>query len=137
VLKTHELFETGSAASATTTDTTSGVGGSPTAGGAKSTAAGLSKHYARAKFHVLLTSFEIAAKEAPLLKKFAWESLVVDEAHRLKSGARGQLFQATHGLETRHRLLLTGTPLQNTLEELFHLLFFLEPAKVPFKTCII
>jgi SNF2 family DNA or RNA helicase len=53
----------------------------------------------------------------------------VDEAHRLKSGAQGLLFQALHNLDTNHRLLLTGTPLQNTLEELFSLLFFLEPAK--------
>merc|ERR1711998_603788 len=80
-------------------------------------------------FHVMLTSYEIASKESHLLRQFNWESMIVDEAHRLKAGARGQVFQALHTLRTRHRCLLTGTPLQNTLDELFHLLFFLEPQK--------
>lgn len=52
----------------------------------------------------------------------------VDEGHRLRS-KEGRLFSALAGMRARHRTLLTGTPLQNRLEELFMLLHFLEPKK--------
>ena len=78
-----------------------------------------------------------------VLQKFAWETLVVDEAHRLKNN-NSRLFQVLKEYDTHHkcarqlslvskstlthfRLLLTGTPLQNNLQELFHLLNFLQP----------
>ena len=46
------------------------------------------------KFHVLLTSYEIASMESSTLKQLKWEGMIVDEAHRLKAGTRGKLFQA-------------------------------------------
>ncbi|CAN0533724.1 unnamed protein product, partial [Ectocarpus sp. 12 AP-2014] len=64
-----------------------------------------------------------------ILKAIKWELLVVDEAHRLKAGATSKVCQLTASLDTRHRLLLTGTPLQNTVDELFNLLQFIEPHK--------
>ena len=54
--------------------------------------------------------------------------LVVDEAHRLKSGDKTQLFKALQNISARFKLLLTGTPVQNSLSELLNLLKFLDPA---------
>jgi SNF2 family DNA or RNA helicase len=82
------------------------------------------------KFHVLVTSFELASKDAYFLRKVAWEAVVVDEGHRLKSGATGKLYGTlTRELRIAHRVLLTGTPLQNNTQELWALLHFLDPVK--------
>lgn len=81
------------------------------------------------RFHVLITSFEFASKDAYFFKKLQWEAVVVDEGHRLKGGATGKLYSALKEFRVGHRLLLTGTPLQNSIEELFNLLHFLEPEK--------
>jgi len=80
------------------------------------------------KFHVLLTSYELVSIDAPLLGSIEWAVLVVDEAHRLKSN-QSKFFRLLAGYNIRNKLLLTGTPLQNNLEELFHLLNFLTPEK--------
>ncbi|XP_050544780.1 chromodomain-helicase-DNA-binding protein Mi-2 homolog isoform X2 [Daktulosphaira vitifoliae] len=80
------------------------------------------------KFHVLLTSYELISIDAPLLGSIDWAVLVVDEAHRLKSN-QSKFFRLLAGYNIRNKLLLTGTPLQNNLEELFHLLNFLTPEK--------
>jgi len=55
-----------------------------------------------------------------------WEALIIDEGHRLKCKT-SKLFEALQTLRTSFRLLLTGTPLQNNLEELWTLLHFLQP----------
>ena len=55
-----------------------------------------------------------------------WDVLVVDEAHRLKSN-NSKFFRTLFDYSIKFKLLLTGTPLQNNLEELFHLLNFLSP----------
>jgi len=54
--------------------------------------------------------------------------LVVDEAHRLKN-AQSKFFKILSAYSINYKLLLTGTPLQNNLEELFYLLNFLSPGK--------
>ncbi len=78
------------------------------------------------KLHVLISSYEIVLADQAVLKKVDWEALVVDEGHRLKSKS-SKLFEALQGFRTNFRLLLTGTPLQNNLEELWTLLHFLQP----------
>ncbi|XP_043270703.1 chromodomain-helicase-DNA-binding protein Mi-2 homolog isoform X3 [Venturia canescens] len=76
------------------------------------------------KFNVLLTSYELVSIDSACLGSIDWAVLVVDEAHRLKSN-QSKFFRLLASYNIAYKLLLTGTPLQNNLEELFHLLNFL------------
>jgi SNF2 family DNA or RNA helicase len=76
------------------------------------------------KFHVLLTSYEFISVDATILQSINWSVLIVDEAHRLKNN-QSKFFRVLSQYNINYKLLLTGTPLQNNLEELFHLLNFL------------
>ncbi|XP_053675987.1 chromodomain-helicase-DNA-binding protein Mi-2 homolog [Anopheles nili] len=80
------------------------------------------------KFNVLLTSYELISIDAACLGSIDWSVLVVDEAHRLKSN-QSKFFKVLNAYNIAYKLLLTGTPLQNNLEELFHLLNFLNKNK--------
>ncbi|GMI09136.1 hypothetical protein TrVE_jg12629 [Triparma verrucosa] len=75
---------------------------------------------------VVVTTYEVCNTEKKALSKFAWHYLIIDEAHRLKNEA-SMFSQTIRSYETRYRLLLTGTPLQNNLHELWALLNFLVP----------
>lgn len=78
------------------------------------------------KFDVCVTSYEMVLREKSHLKKFAWEYIIVDEAHRIKN-EESALAQIIRLFNSRNRLLITGTPLQNNLHELWALLNFLLP----------
>lgn len=84
----------------------------------------------RVLFDVLVTSFELAMVDNSVLQKIKWSSIIVDEGHRIKN-FRSKLGTLLKQQATDFRLLLTGTPLQNTLAELFALLHFLDPSEVP------
>ncbi|XP_055465295.1 chromodomain-helicase-DNA-binding protein 4 isoform X2 [Psammomys obesus] len=86
------------------------------------------KKEASVKFHVLLTSYELITIDMAILGSIDWACLIVDEAHRLKNN-QSKFFRVLNGYSLQHKLLLTGTPLQNNLEELFHLLNFLTPER--------
>lgn len=86
----------------------------------------LKKRVLNGKFEIVLTTYELAQREKTRLMRISWEVLVMDEAHRLKN-TQSMAFRGMHGLDTRHRLLITGTPLQNNLKELWSLLHFLVP----------
>ncbi|XP_035277458.1 chromodomain-helicase-DNA-binding protein 4 isoform X1 [Anguilla anguilla] len=86
------------------------------------------KKEASVKFHVLLTSYELITIDMAILGSIQWACLVVDEAHRLKNN-QSKFFRVLNNYPLQHKLLLTGTPLQNNLEELFHLLNFLTPER--------
>lgn len=88
---------------------------------------GESKHD-RIKFDVLLTSYEMINLDTSSLKPIKWECMIVDEGHRLKN-KDSKLFMSLTQYTTRHRVLLTGTPLQNNLDELFMLMHFLDSGK--------
>jgi chromodomain-helicase-DNA-binding protein 7 len=60
------------------------------------------------------------------LSKINWKALIIDEAHRLKN-KRSKLLERLKLFKTDHRIILTGTPLQNNTEELWTLLNFIEP----------
>lgn len=82
----------------------------------------------RIKFDVLLTSYEMINLDTATLKQIKWECMIVDEGHRLKN-KDSKLFQTLKQYTTNHRVLLTGTPLQNNLDELFMLMHFLDAGK--------
>ena len=77
-------------------------------------------------FDVCITSYEMILREKSHLKKFAWEYIIIDEAHRIKN-EESSLAQMVRMFNSRSRLLITGTPLQNNLHELWALLNFLLP----------
>ena len=78
------------------------------------------------QWDVCVTTYEVCNTERRTFEKFPWRYLVIDEAHRLKNEA--SMFSKTvRGFNTAFRLLLTGTPLQNNLHELWALLNFLLP----------
>uniref|UniRef100_A0A8C2E4L5 Proliferation-associated SNF2-like protein n=1 Tax=Cyprinus carpio TaxID=7962 RepID=A0A8C2E4L5_CYPCA len=72
---------------------------------------------------VVVTSFEIAMRDRKLLQRFHWNYMIVDEGHRIKN-LNCRLVQELKMLMTDNKLLLTGTPLQNNLSELWSLLTF-------------
>ncbi|XP_061546171.1 lymphoid-specific helicase [Phycodurus eques] len=77
-------------------------------------------------FPVVVTSFEIAMIDRKFLQRCQWKYLIVDEGHRIKN-LNCRLVQELKLLPTDNKLLLTGTPLQNNLAELWSLLNFLLP----------
>uniref|UniRef100_A0A672MAE3 Chromodomain-helicase-DNA-binding protein 2-like n=1 Tax=Sinocyclocheilus grahami TaxID=75366 RepID=A0A672MAE3_SINGR len=82
----------------------------------------------RIKFNALLTTYEILLKDKGVLGNINWAFLGVDEAHRLKNDD-SLLYKTLIDFRSNHRLLITGTPLQNSLKELWSLLHFLMPDK--------
>ncbi|OMJ71857.1 hypothetical protein SteCoe_29829 [Stentor coeruleus] len=77
-------------------------------------------------YKALLTTYETVLMEKGLLKTVKWNYLIIDEAHRIKN-EKSVLSQVVRLFTARHRLLITGTPLQNNLQELWALLNFLMP----------
>jgi SNF2 family DNA or RNA helicase len=75
---------------------------------------------------VCITSYEMCIIEKASLKKLSWAYMVIDEAHRIKN-ENSLLSQIVRIIDCRNRLLITGTPLQNDLHELWALLNFLLP----------
>lgn len=78
------------------------------------------------KWNVCITSYQLALSDQVILKRRPWHYLVLDEAHNIKN-YKSQRWQALLSFKSQARLLLTGTPLQNNLAELWSLLFFLAP----------
>ncbi|XP_055634579.1 chromodomain-helicase-DNA-binding protein 1 isoform X2 [Toxorhynchites rutilus septentrionalis] len=78
------------------------------------------------KFNAILTTYEILLKDKTFLGSISWAALLVDEAHRLKNDD-SLLYKALEEFDTNYRLLITGTPLQNSLKELWALLHFIMP----------
>lgn len=78
------------------------------------------------KYDIIVTSYEVVNKERAALRKFHWNFLIIDEAHKIKN-ENSILAQNVRLYKAGFRLLLTGTPLQNNLHELWALLNFLFP----------
>ncbi|RYP06742.1 hypothetical protein DL765_009371 [Monosporascus sp. GIB2] len=88
------------------------------------------KHYRKGRpterFPVVCTSYEMVLRDRSALSKIDWAFIVVDEGHRMKN-ADAKLFRELQQFKSATRLLITGTPLQNNLKELWSLLHFLMP----------
>jgi SNF2 family DNA or RNA helicase len=78
------------------------------------------------KWEVLVTTYEMVLAEKGALKKINWKYIIIDEAHRIKND-ESKLSVVVRTLKSENRLLITGTPLQNNLKELWALLNFLVP----------
>ncbi|PHH73771.1 hypothetical protein CDD82_5272 [Ophiocordyceps australis] len=81
------------------------------------------------KFNVLVTSYEFILQDTSFLHSIKWQTLAVDEAHRLKN-RESQLYTRLLAFGVPCKVLITGTPIQNNLAELAALLDFLNPGKV-------
>eukprot|EP00477_Mikrocytos_mackini_P001688 GAHX01001826.1.p1 GENE.GAHX01001826.1~~GAHX01001826.1.p1 ORF type:complete len:971 (-),score=200.63 GAHX01001826.1:269-3181(-) len=78
------------------------------------------------KFHVMISSYSMFIQDYRYLKKFAWQFIVLDEAQAVKSS--GSLrWQLVVNLNCKNKLLLTGTPIQNNMNELWALLHIIMP----------
>ncbi|ROW16601.1 hypothetical protein VPNG_01440 [Cytospora leucostoma] len=78
------------------------------------------------RFPVVCTSYEMVIQDSAHLSRINWEFIIIDEGHRLKN-AESRLFQEICKFRSATRFLITGTPLQNNLKELWSLLHFLMP----------
>ncbi|KAJ7857605.1 SNF2-family ATP dependent chromatin remodeling factor snf21 [Mycena leptocephala] len=78
-------------------------------------------------FEVLLTTYEYIIKDRPILSKIKWLHMIIDEGHRMKNTQSKLNVTLTTYYHSRYRLLLSGTPLQNNLTELWSLLNFVLP----------
>ncbi|RDW78780.1 putative RSC complex subunit (Sth1) [Aspergillus mulundensis] len=78
-------------------------------------------------FQVLLTTYEYIIKDRPILSKIKWTHMIVDEGHRMKNTQSKLSSTLSQYYTSRYRLILTGTPLQNNLPELWALLNFVLP----------
>ncbi|XP_064643787.1 lymphocyte-specific helicase-like [Lineus longissimus] len=77
-------------------------------------------------YPVVVTSYEVTMNDRKHMGNFPWKYLIIDEGHRIKN-FQCKLIKELKMYKTTHRLLLTGTPLQNNLAELWSLLNFLLP----------
>lgn len=77
-------------------------------------------------WNVCITSYQLVLQDQQVFRRRRWHYMVLDEAHNIKN-FKSQRWQTLLGFNTHSRLLLTGTPLQNNLTELWSLLYFLAP----------
>ncbi|KAM0681551.1 chromatin remodeling complex Adenosinetriphosphatase [Glugoides intestinalis] len=78
------------------------------------------------KYDAVLTTYEMCLYAKLYFKEVNWSYIIIDEAHRLKN-ENSQLSKILRLFKFKHRLLLTGTPLQNNIHELWALLNFIVP----------
>lgn len=79
-------------------------------------------------FHVLITTYEFVVRDQNVLSRYRWKYIVIDEGHRMKNANSKLAVTLGSKYKSRNRLLLTGTPLQNNLTELWALLNFILPS---------
>ncbi|KAI8575947.1 hypothetical protein K450DRAFT_259099 [Umbelopsis ramanniana AG] len=79
-----------------------------------------------APFHVVITSYQLVVTDVQYFQRVKWQYMVLDEAQAIKSSASAR-WKILLGFHCRNRLLLTGTPIQNSMQELWALLHFIMP----------
>lgn len=75
---------------------------------------------------IVITSYDVCRNDVDILEKYTWNYVVLDEGHLIKN-AKAKISMAVKRLESNHRLILTGTPIQNNVLELWSLFDFLMP----------
>ncbi|KAI8813271.1 SNF2 family N-terminal domain-containing protein [Cladochytrium replicatum] len=80
-----------------------------------------------APFHVLITSYQLVVSDEKYFSRIRWQYMILDEAQAIKSSTSAR-WKTLLGFNCRNRLLLTGTPIQNTMQELWALLHFIMPS---------
>lgn len=83
-------------------------------------------HTQQAAFHVVVTSYQIVVSDLKYLNRVSWQYMILDEAQAIKSSA-SMRWKLLLGFSCRNRLLLSGTPIQNSMAELWALLHFIMP----------
>lgn len=78
------------------------------------------------KHNVIITSYQVAVSDESIIGKIKWQYMILDEAQAIKS-INSQRWKILLGFKSRNRLLLTGTPVQNNMQELWSLLHFIMP----------
>ncbi|ODV61341.1 chromatin-remodeling ATPase INO80 ASCRUDRAFT_34195, partial [Ascoidea rubescens DSM 1968] len=78
-------------------------------------------------FHVLITSYQLVVGDAQYFQRIKWQYMILDEAQAIKS-SQSSRWKVLLGFQCRNRLLLTGTPIQNSMQELWALLHFIMPS---------
>ena len=79
-----------------------------------------------APFHVVITSYQLVVQDSQYFKNVRWQYMILDEAQAIKS-SQSSRWKNLLAFKCRNRLLLTGTPIQNTMQELWALLHFIMP----------
>uniref|UniRef100_A0A915JFB2 Uncharacterized protein n=1 Tax=Romanomermis culicivorax TaxID=13658 RepID=A0A915JFB2_ROMCU len=91
------------------------------------------KESKKLEWNIILTTYEMPLRDTSFFKYIPWNCCVVDEGHRLKN-AQSLLHNVLKELKIDYYLLLTGTPVQNDLEELYSLLSFTDLNKFSAET---
>lgn len=85
------------------------------------------KYNRDSQFHVLVTSYQMVVADASYFQKMKWQYMILDEAQAIKSSTSSR-WKSLLSFQCRNRLLLTGTPIQNSMQELWALLHFIMPS---------
>ncbi|KAF7784425.1 hypothetical protein Agabi119p4_590 [Agaricus bisporus var. burnettii] len=80
-----------------------------------------------APFHVLITSYQLVTQDQQYFQRVKWQYMILDEAQNIKNSSSVR-WKTLLGFHCRNRLLLTGTPIQNSMQELWALLHFIMPS---------
>ncbi|VBB75495.1 Putative DNA helicase ino-80 [Podospora comata] len=80
-----------------------------------------------AAFHVMITSYQLVVSDVAYFQKMKWQYMILDEAQAIKSSSSSR-WKCLLSFHCRNRLLLTGTPIQNNMQELWALLHFIMPS---------
>lgn len=83
-------------------------------------------HKKEASFHVVITSYQLIVADHKYFNRIKWQYMVLDEAQAIKSSSSVR-WKLLLGFNCRNRLLLSGTPIQNSMAELWALLHFIMP----------
>ncbi|XP_077863230.1 chromatin-remodeling ATPase INO80 [Saccoglossus kowalevskii] len=83
-------------------------------------------HREDAPFHILITSYQLIVQDVRYFQRIKWQYMILDEAQAIKSSSSAR-WKILLGYNCRNRLLLTGTPIQNSMAELWALLHFIMP----------